>query len=65
MMKATGCIAFEMEGAGIAQVCYQQKVPFMMIKAISDNADLDMYNALKKNAAKDAEILVGAIIKKL
>ena len=28
-----------MEGAAIAQVCYVNKVPFVVIRAISDNAD--------------------------
>ena len=29
----------EMEGAAIAQTCYLNKVPFVIIRAISDKAD--------------------------
>ena len=58
MMKTTGCIAFEMEGAGPAQVCYNQKVPYILIRSISDDGDSDMYKCLKDAAAKNAELLI-------
>ncbi|MCF1440077.1 MAG: 5'-methylthioadenosine/S-adenosylhomocysteine nucleosidase, partial [Shewanella sp.] len=31
--------ACEMEGAAIAQVCHQFKVPFVVIRSLSDNAN--------------------------
>ena len=31
--------ACEMEGASVGQVCYVNKVPFCVLRAISDNAD--------------------------
>jgi adenosylhomocysteine nucleosidase len=65
MMKRTGCIAFDMEGAGPAQVCYNQKIPYILIKSVSDNGNFDMFNCLKEVAAKNAELLVESIIKKL
>lgn len=65
MMKSTGCIAFDMECAGPAQVCYNQKVPFMTIKAISDNGSFEMFNALQEKSAENAEILVENMIKNL
>ena len=34
-----GAIACEMEGASIAQVCYVNKVPFAVLRTISDGAD--------------------------
>ncbi|MCR5120192.1 MAG: 5'-methylthioadenosine/adenosylhomocysteine nucleosidase [Lachnospiraceae bacterium] len=34
-----GAIACEMEGAAIAQVCYVNKLPFCVLRAISDSAD--------------------------
>ena len=36
LFKAKCC---EMEGAAIAQTCYLNKIPFVVIRAISDNAD--------------------------
>lgn len=33
------CLACEMEGASIAQVCYLNDVPFIVIRSISDNAN--------------------------
>ena len=63
MMKATDCIAFEMEGAGPAQVCYNQKVPYILIKSISDNGNFNMFNCLKEAAAKNAELLVEKMVK--
>jgi adenosylhomocysteine nucleosidase len=34
-----GAMCCEMEGAAIAQVCYRNKVPFVIIRAVSDKAD--------------------------
>lgn len=39
IVKKFGAISCEMEGAGIGQVCYVNKVPFCVIRAISDNGD--------------------------
>lgn len=32
-------IAFEMEGASIGHVCFQNKIPFAVLRSISDNGD--------------------------
>lgn len=32
-------LAFEMEGAAVAQICYELNTPFVVIRTISDNAD--------------------------
>ncbi|WP_294153066.1 5'-methylthioadenosine/adenosylhomocysteine nucleosidase [uncultured Clostridium sp.] len=37
--KEFGAISCEMEGASIAQVCYLNSVPFVVIRSISDNAN--------------------------
>jgi adenosylhomocysteine nucleosidase len=40
-----GLLAVEMEGAAVAQACYELDVPFAVIRSISDNAN--------ENAATD------------
>ncbi|WP_315068964.1 5'-methylthioadenosine/adenosylhomocysteine nucleosidase [uncultured Clostridium sp.] len=37
--KEFGAISCEMEGASIAQVCYLNSIPFVVIRSISDNAN--------------------------
>lgn len=58
-----GAIACEMEGAAIGQVCYVNRVPFVVIRAISDDADngaCDDYPTFAKKAAQNS---AGAVIK--
>lgn len=57
IVERFGAIACEMEGAAIGQVCYVNKVPFAVIRAISDDADggaCDDYPAFAKMAAKNS-----------
>lgn len=60
--------ATEMEGAAVAQVCYQLHVPCLVIRSMSDkansNARRDMYAFLSVAAANSAN-LVMAIVKGL
>lgn len=37
--RTTGADAVEMEGAAVAQICWQQQTPCLVIRAMSDNAD--------------------------
>ena len=52
-----GAIAAEMEGASIGHVCYMNKVPFGVLRAISDGANSDSvmdYPTFAKMAAKNS-----------
>lgn len=51
----------EMEGAAIAQVCYVNKLPFVVLRAISDKADGSAqmsFEEFEKQAAKNSAALV-------
>ena len=54
-----GADATEMEGAAVAQVCYQLQVPHLVIRSLSDRADdnarrdmLSFYQTAARNSAK-------------
>ncbi len=58
----------EMEGASIAHVCYLNKVPFLIIRAISDKADdsaHEDYPSFQKKAIKHSVNLVREMIKNI
>jgi len=60
--------ATEMEGAAIAQTCWQQKIPFLIIRSLSDKANnkarKDMTSFMEV-AAKNAAMLVMGIVGEL
>src|SRR5699024_3506867 len=59
-------LAAEMEGAAIAQVCYQYDIPFVIIRALSDIAGTDSPMAFQefiKVAAKNAADLIMQMVK--
>lgn len=60
--------ATEMEGAAVAQVCWQQRTPFVVIRSLSDDAGNNA-SALVRNfyeiAAHNAASLVVALVKQL
>lgn len=63
-----GADATEMEGAAIAQVCYQIQVPHLIIRSLSDRADAEAHIAYDKfypTAARNSAKLVIAIVKAL
>ncbi|MDQ1089360.1 MULTISPECIES: 5'-methylthioadenosine/adenosylhomocysteine nucleosidase [unclassified Siphonobacter] len=60
--------AIEMEGAAVSQICYQQKVPFLIIRSLSDNANhsasVDMHK-FGPIAARNSATLVKALVQRL
>lgn len=52
LQREFGAIAAEMEGASVAQVCQMNKIPFVILRTISDsaneNAAVDFSSILKK-----------------
>jgi adenosylhomocysteine nucleosidase len=68
LKKTLNAQAVEMEGGAVAQVCYQQKVPFLIIRSISDLAGSDAevnFNEFVKTASKNAAQFVQRIIESL
>ncbi|MFN4147726.1 MAG: 5'-methylthioadenosine/adenosylhomocysteine nucleosidase [Runella sp.] len=60
--------ATEMEGAAVAQVCFQQQVPHIVIRSISDKADANAREAMfnfRKVAAQNSANLTLSILEKL
>jgi adenosylhomocysteine nucleosidase len=65
LRKKMNAEATEMEGAAVAQACWQQQVPFVVIRSLSDNAGDNAYDDVKKFyqiAAKNSAGLVVAIL---
>lgn len=61
IVSAFGGECAEMEGAAVAQVCYVNKIPFIILRAISDKADESSpvnFEEFVKQAAKNSASLV-------
>ena len=66
--KNLGADAVEMEGAAVAQICWQQEVPCLVIRSLSDNAGANASEDFKKYykiAARNSAALVTRIISQL
>lgn len=65
--KEFGMECLEMEGAAIGQVCFLDKIPFLVIRGISDtpngNNKIDFHTYLKIASKQAAEILESLISK--
>ena len=63
-----GALVCEMEGAAIGQVCYVNKVPFCVIRAVSDKADgssgVDYMTFVDGAAKKNANIVLSYLKRK-
>ncbi len=68
LRKKMNADATEMEGAAVAQACWQQQIPFIVIRSLSDNAGDNAYDDVKKFyqvAARNSASLVVAILGKI
>ena len=68
IIEKTGAVCTEMEGAAIAQTAYRHKVPFVILRAISDKADdsaqMD-YPTFETQAAHRCAEVAGTMARKL
>ena len=63
-----GAYCAEMEGAAVAHVCYLNKMPYVVIRSISDKADegADIsYEEFTKIAAKNSSIILEGMLKNM
>lgn len=58
-------LAVEMEGAAVAQVCTEYKIPYTLIRIISDNADNNALESLKDFSVKLASHYSSGIIQEI
>jgi len=68
LQKKMNAEATEMEGASVAQTCWQQKVPFLVIRSLSDDAGSNASGDVAtfyKIAAENLAAMVMAIVGKL
>jgi adenosylhomocysteine nucleosidase len=66
LMQQLQADATEMEGAAVAQICWQQKTPFIVIRSMSDNANNNAHSdvaAFYQIAARNSAKFVMAILK--
>ena len=60
--------ALEMEGASVAVICDAYKIPFLILRAISDTANDDAgidFDEFLKSSAKTSALFITSLIKKL
>ncbi len=62
-------LAVEMEGAAVAQVCHDYKIPFAVVRTISDRADdtahVDFPSFIEQVASKYAQLIIERLLKTL
>jgi adenosylhomocysteine nucleosidase len=60
--------ATEMEGAAVAQVCWQWRVPWLILRSLSDDAGAkaeEDVRRFEKTAAQNSALLVAGIVARL
>ncbi len=68
IVKLFGAVCVEMEGASIAQTCYLNNMPYLVIRCISNKADENAFadcNEFEFKAAELSSKLVEALVLKL
>lgn len=68
LRKKSGADAVEMEGAAVAQTAWQQKVPFLIIRSLSDSANDDAaldFTLYGNTAAENSAALILGMLKML
>ena len=68
LRKDFGADATEMEGAAVAQICWQQRVPCLVIRSLSDDAGAmaeENFRLFERTAAQNSALLVTGIIARL
>jgi adenosylhomocysteine nucleosidase len=68
LRERTGALAVEMEGAAVAQVCYEHGVPFLVVRGLSDRAVGDAREEARRHlevAAGNASAVALAVVRGL
>jgi adenosylhomocysteine nucleosidase len=60
-----GLLAVEMEGAAVAQVCFELGVPFAVVRTISDNANEDAATDFMRFVKSVAALYAFHIVKRV
>lgn len=63
LAQKLGACAVEMEGAAVAQICYQREVGCLIIRSISDKADQSAVMDKQMFAARAAQNSAGLVVK--
>lgn len=65
LQREFGAVATEMEGAAVGYVCHRNKIPFVVVRIISDNASsgaaTDFREALESAAKKTLTLITGML----
>lgn len=67
-IRALGALCCEMEGAAVGHVCHLNRVPFLILRSISDLADDEapmLYSEFEKKAALQANAIVSGLLTRL